>query len=62
MISRRSLLSAPAALLAAGPAFRPPVGLALYSLRYLAAKNLPSTLALASQLGFKELEAGCLIS
>ncbi|MCC6587438.1 MAG: sugar phosphate isomerase/epimerase [Bryobacterales bacterium] len=56
MISRRVFLSAPAALQAAG--FRPPVGLALYSLRYLAAKDLPGTLALAGQLGFKELEAG----
>ncbi len=35
-----------------------PPGLQLYSLRYMAAKDLPGALATARGLGFRELEAG----
>jgi len=35
-----------------------PPGLQLYSLRYLASKDLPGALATARKLGFQELEAG----
>jgi sugar phosphate isomerase/epimerase len=35
-----------------------PPGLQLYSLRYMAAKDLPGALATARRLGFHELEAG----
>jgi sugar phosphate isomerase/epimerase len=57
MIARRSVLALPAAaLFAAG--FRARPGLALYSLRYQAQKDLPATLALAKRLGFEEVEAG----
>jgi sugar phosphate isomerase/epimerase len=60
MIPRRLFLAAAAAALpaAARPAFRAPVGLALYSLRYQAEKDLPATLALVKELGFHEVEAG----
>jgi sugar phosphate isomerase/epimerase len=50
----------PAAALwaAAKPRFRAPVGVAIYSLRYQAEKDLPATLALIRELGFSEVEAG----
>ncbi|MGD0577290.1 MAG: sugar phosphate isomerase/epimerase [Bryobacteraceae bacterium] len=57
---RSATAAAAAAVLpaAAQPAFRAPVGLALYSLRYLAEKDLPAALALARELGFQEVETG----
>jgi sugar phosphate isomerase/epimerase len=60
MISRRLFLAAAAAALpaAAKPVFRAPIGLALYSLRYRAEKDLPAALALAQELGFHEVETG----
>jgi sugar phosphate isomerase/epimerase len=60
MISRRHLLAAAAAALpaAAPTAFRAQVGINIYSLRYLAGKDLPATLALIRELGFREVEAG----
>jgi sugar phosphate isomerase/epimerase len=56
MISRRTFLAAAAA--APTRAFRAPVGINIYSLRYAAEKDLPGTLALIRQLGFTEVEAG----
>jgi sugar phosphate isomerase/epimerase len=62
MIGRRGFLTmaggAATAASAAAPAFRAPVGINIYSLRYLAAKDLPSTLWLIAKLGFREVEAG----
>ncbi len=60
MIPRRHFLAAAAAALpaAAKPAFRAKVGINIYSLRYLAEKDLPATLALIRELGFREVEAG----
>jgi sugar phosphate isomerase/epimerase len=60
MIPRRHFLAAAAAALpaAAKPAFRAKVGINIYSLRYLAEKDLPATLALIHELGFCEVEAG----
>jgi sugar phosphate isomerase/epimerase len=60
MIPRRRFLAAAAAALplAAKAAFRAQVGINIYSLRYLAAKDLPATLALIRELGFHEVEAG----
>ncbi len=54
MISRRLFLAAAAAR----PGFRPEVGINIYSLRYAAKKDLPATLALIRELGFREVEAG----
>lgn len=58
MIQRRRFLAAPAAALwaAAKPGFRAPVGIAIYSLRYRAEKDLSATLALIRELGFTEVE------
>ena len=59
ILSRRHLLAAAGVLpKAAWGAFRAPVGINIYSLRYLAEKNLPATLALIGELGFREVEAG----
>jgi len=60
MIPRRLFLAAAASALpaAAKTAFRAPVGTNIYSFRYLAEKDLPSTLALIRKLGFREVEAG----
>ena len=68
MTSRRHFLAAAAAALpsvgiaassaAAKPSFRAQVGTNLYSFRYLAEKDLPGTLALIRELGFKDLEVG----
>ena len=43
---------------AARGALRAPIGINIYSLRYLAEKDLPATLALIGKLGFREVEAG----
>ena len=58
MITRRALLVGTAAtsLASGGDASHP--GLELYSLRYLAQKDLASALDTARRLGFRELEAG----
>lgn len=60
MIGRRQILATAAAMLPASArtVFRPPVGTNLYSFRYLTEKNLPATLALIHELGFREVEAG----
>lgn len=61
MIPRRLFVAAAAAAglrAAAQPAFRAQVGINIYSLRYLAEKDLPATLALIRELGFREVEAG----
>jgi sugar phosphate isomerase/epimerase len=64
MISRRTLLAScatawPAAWPAPGKdAFRAQVGTNIYSLRGLAEKDLPATLALIRELGFREVEVG----
>jgi sugar phosphate isomerase/epimerase len=60
MIPRRLFLAAVAAAGSAfaKPAFRAQVGINIYSLRYQAEKDLPSTLALIRELGFREVEAG----
>lgn len=59
MIRRREFLSSAFAIRAqAGPAFRAEVGINLYSLRNEAEKDLPGTLALIAQLGFRKIEAG----
>jgi sugar phosphate isomerase/epimerase len=62
MIPRRLFLAASAAAAtlrgAAKTAFRAQVGINIYSLRYLAEKDLPATLALIRELGFREVEAG----
>jgi sugar phosphate isomerase/epimerase len=59
VISRRLFLAAATALpVAARTAFKPPVGINIYSVRNLAEKDLPATLALIQQLGFREVEVG----
>jgi sugar phosphate isomerase/epimerase len=60
MIPRRLFLATAAAALpsAAKPAFSAQVGINIYSLRYQADKDLPATLALIRELGFREVEAG----
>lgn len=58
MISRRQLLAAAALPACAKPAFRAEVGINIYSLRNEAAKDLPGTLALIRELGFRKVEAG----
>ncbi|MDZ7640244.1 MAG: TIM barrel protein [Bryobacterales bacterium] len=63
MISRRHLLTASGALAAGLPAlgqsaFGQPIGINIYSVRYLAEKDLPATLALIRKLGFRNVEAG----
>lgn len=59
MIGRRRFLAiAGGAATGAAPAFKGKVGINVYSLRYLAEKDLPSTLRLISGLGFREVEAG----
>src|SRR6516225_2589574 len=57
-ISRRTFLSAAAALLpaVAQRRFRDQIGLEIYSLRGNAEKDLPGTLALIRKFGFKEVE------
>jgi sugar phosphate isomerase/epimerase len=55
MISRRDLLLSMAAALAK---FSQTVGLQLYSLRRQAQADLPGTLKLVRELGFRDLEAG----
>lgn len=62
-LARRAFLRAVAAAAAtlsaeARTAFRAPVGTNIYSLRYLAEKDLPATLALIRELGFREVEVG----
>ena len=60
MIPRRQFLAAAAAALPAfaKPAFKAEVGINIYSLRYLAEKDLVSTLGLIGKLGFRVVEAG----
>ena len=60
MIPRRVFLATAAAALPAlaKPAFRAPIGTNIYSLRYLAEKDLPGTLKLIRELGFREVEVG----
>ncbi len=60
MIPRRQFLAAAAAALPAlaKPAFRAEVGINIYSLRYEAEKDLPKTLALIRELGFRKVEVG----
>lgn len=60
MIPRRQFLAAAAAALPAfaKPAFKAEVGINIYSLRYLAEKDLRKTLALISELGFRKVEIG----
>ncbi len=54
MITRRLFLAA----LAAEEKLRAEIGINIYSLRYQAEKDLPGTLALIRELGFKKVEAG----
>src|SRR5690349_8155485 len=58
MIGRREFLAAAALPLTAKEAFRATLGINVYSLRYKAEKDLPRTLALIRELGFREVEAG----
>ena len=60
MTSRRQFLALAGTGFAAAAAqkFSGPLGLQLYSLRREAEKDLPGTLKLARELGFRELEAG----
>jgi sugar phosphate isomerase/epimerase len=60
MIPRRQFLAAAAAALPAfaKPAFKAEVGINIYSLRYLAEKDLRKTLALIRELGFRKVEVG----
>ncbi len=61
VVTRRDLLGRIALAAAApvrGAAIPLPPGLELYSLRYLAEKDLPGALAAARKLGFRDLEAG----
>jgi sugar phosphate isomerase/epimerase len=59
MIRRRFVAVAAALpLTAAKESFRAPVGINIYSLRYQAEKDLPATLALIRELGFREVECG----
>jgi sugar phosphate isomerase/epimerase len=60
MSSRRTFLALAAGGLysSAASSFSRTLGLQLYSLRREAASNLPKTLALVRELGFKELEVG----
>ncbi len=55
MITRRLFLAAAAAV---RPGFREKLGIALYSLRYEAAKDLAAALALVREFGFDEVECG----
>jgi sugar phosphate isomerase/epimerase len=54
VITRRLFLAA----LAAEEKLRAEIGINIYSLRYQAEKDLPGTLALIRELGFKKVEAG----
>ena len=60
MMTRRLFLGTGgvAVAIAAKPSFRAQVGINIYSLRYRAEKDLPGTLALIRDLGFREVEAG----
>ena len=63
MMTRRQLLSALGAGAAAIPlagqsAFGQPIGINIYSVRGLARKDLPATLSLIRELGFRDVEAG----
>jgi sugar phosphate isomerase/epimerase len=60
MIGRRQWLVAAAAALPAlaKPGFNAEVGINIYSLRTEAAEDLPKTLALIRELGFRKVEAG----
>ncbi len=60
MIPRRQFLAAAVAALPAfaKPAFKAEVGINIYSLRYLAEKDLRKTLALICELGFRKVEVG----
>lgn len=60
MIARRRFLAAATGLplTAAKQTFRAKVGVNVYSLRYQAEKDLPATLALIRELGFREVECG----
>jgi sugar phosphate isomerase/epimerase len=57
MITRRGLLVG-SALAFAEDRLRAEIGINIYSLRYQAEKDLPGTLALIRELGFKKVEAG----
>lgn len=57
MISRRTLLAGAAAWPAAArKPFRAKVGINTYSVRYQAEKDLPGTIAIIRELGFREVE------
>ena len=62
MIPRRSFIAGVAGAAAlpamAKSSFRAEVGTNIYSLRYLAEKDLPGTLKLIRELGFREVEVG----
>lgn len=63
MISRRHFCAALGAAGAVAPvagqsAFGQPIGINIYSVRNLARKDLPATLALLRELGFRDIEAG----
>ncbi|MCC7342018.1 MAG: TIM barrel protein [Bryobacterales bacterium] len=63
MISRRQILAALGAAgfalpMAGQSAFGQPIGINIYSVRTLARKDLPATLALIRELGFRDVEAG----
>ncbi len=61
MVSRRVFLTGAVSTLA-GVAAKPrpaaPIGIQIYSLRYDAAKDLPRTLAMIRDFGFREVECG----
>jgi len=63
MIGRRAFLAAAPAMAwgaqaGDGARFRAKVGIGIYSLRYLAEKDLAGTLRLIRELGFEEVESG----
>ena len=58
VMGSENLKAAAALPAAARPTFRAPVGINIYSLRYLAEKDLPATLALIRELVIQEVEVG----
>jgi sugar phosphate isomerase/epimerase len=58
MTSRRAFLTAASTLLPASAKAKLRMGLAIYSVRREADKDLPATLALIRKLGFQEVEGG----
>ena len=62
-VTRREFVAQLAAIQSGSkPGLRAEIGINIYSLRYLAEKDLPSTLRLVRQLGFSDVEAGDLYS